>query len=246
MNMKTMMIGAMGGLLLMCSGCGEGLQQSDGEKMDAEYRARMNQSIDEGNVTRNILGTDINITFNMEDEMYWQCYTKTFSDSTDYIRDVGGQSGYAFAKRKAALEMSREVFCYSFKNYFFLDGVSGFIYNVSYIMQVPHKLLRGIRAMDGLWRYIKAVFKLILGAIFALVGLVLAPIVNTVCHPFETLSNLLVGIYSGNLFGVLDGGYDHGTSWFGYVFRTNIIASLWDLIWGGMIYPLWQALIFWL
>ena len=212
--------------------------------MDAEYRASMNQSIDDGSVTRNILGSDIHVVFNAEDELYWQCYNKAFQHSADYIRDVGGQDCYAFAKRKAALSMSREVFCYSFKNYVQLDGVSGFIYNVSYIMQVPHKLLRGLRAMDGIWRYIKAVFKLILGTIFAIVGLVLSPLVNTLCHPFETLANLIVGVYSGNLFGFFSDGYGD-MSWFGYACRTNLLASLWDLIWGGIIYPIWQLLIFW-
>lgn len=238
MNLKTMMIGAMGAMLL-CAGCGD---SKLGDECDAEMSKRHGfMRMFENKVrTHHVLGAELEVDFNTYDELYYQCYCKSFKNSDEYISKIGSADSFAFAKRKAALAMSREVFCYSFSNYLYLDGVSGFIYNVSYIMQIPHKLLRGLRAMDGIWRYIKSLFHLFVGFVLALVGCVVAPIFNTLCHPFETLSNLIVGVVSACA------DEDSPVSWIEYVWRTNIIASLWDLIWGGMIYPLWQALIFWL
>ena len=74
-----------------------------------------------------------------------------------------------------------------------------------------------------------------------MVGIVAAPVINTVCHPIETLANLTVGVLPLQLWEL-----EEVDSYIGYVFRTNILYSLWDLIWGGVIYPLWQALTFWL
>lgn len=238
MNMKTMVIGAIG-VMVLCAGCGD---RKLGEECDAEMSKRHGvMRMFENKVrTHQVLGAECEVDFNTYDELYYQCYRKSFQNSDKYISKIGSAGSFAFAKRKAALEMSREVFCYSFSNYLCLDGVSGLIYNVSYIMQIPHKMFRGLRAMDGIWRYIKSLFYLLLGFVLALVGCIIAPIVNTLCHPFETISNLLVGVVS------TCADVDSPVSWIEYVFRTNIIASLWDLIWGGMIYPLWQALIFWL
>lgn len=237
MNIKTMMIGVMGGLLVLCSGCGDSkLGEECDEAMNLQQGFMRSNKVREFDIT----GSDITVSFNAEDELYYQCYHKSYGSFDESDSLLISASDFAFAKRKAALNMSREVFCYSFKNYLFWDGVSGLIYNVSYIMQAPHKALRGLRAMDGVWRYVKSLVKLVFGVICAIVGVVVAPIFNTLCHPFETLSNLFVGVVH-----ICDD-TDSPVSWFGYVFRTNIIASLWDLIWGGMIYPLWQALIFWL
>lgn len=139
----------------------------------------------------------------------------------------------AWAKRKAALVMGRCELLYDFNNYYYFDGVSGLIYNVSYFFSVPHKALRCLRCSDGLVGWIMDVLKLLFGAILAVIGMVLATVFNTVCHPIETLANIC-GIAYFN------------TGWWTYFAHTNIFASLWDLIWGGVIYPLWQALTFWL
>ena len=238
MNMKTIIISAVG-VMLLCAGCGD---SKLGEECDVEMNKQQGFMRMFSNKVREyeIKGSDISVSFNAEDELYYQCYHKTYNsfDESDVL--LFAASDFAFAKRKAALNMSREVFCYSFQNYLFWDGVSGLIYNVSYIMQAPHKALRGLRAMDGIWRYIKSLVKLGFGVLCAIVGVVVAPIFNTLIHPLETLSNLLVGVVSAC------GLMDSPVSWIGYVCRTNIIASLWDLIWGGIIYPLWQALTFWL
>lgn len=227
---------AMIGMTIL-SGCGD-------RKLGDAADEAMNQNKDllsfatGGNKVRieQIPGADIEVDFNVEDELYYDCYRKFYTDIPVKALD---NNCYAFAKRTAALCMSRRVFCYSFKNYVLLDGVSGFIYNLSYIMQVPHKALRGLRAMDGVWRYCKAIVKLGVGSVCAVVGLVAAPLVNLCFHPLETLANLTVGI-------VKIDDVDYRVSWIEYVFRTNLVASLWDVVWGAILYPLLQALIFFL
>ena len=143
-------------------------------------------------------------------------------------------NGNASANRKYALAMARGLWSYKFANYFHLDGVSGLIYNATYIASVPAKALTGLRSSDGVFGYIGDLIKLLLGAIAAIIGLFAAPILNTLCHPLQTIANLTIGLFY----------FDSG--WFSYVFSTNFIASLWDIVWGGIIYPLWQALTFWL
>lgn len=140
----------------------------------------------------------------------------------------------ACTNRKLALAMARGLWSYKFPNYFYMDGVSGLIYNVTYLASVPAKALAGLRSSDGIFGYVGDLLKLLLGAIAAIIGIFAATIFNTICHPFQTIANLTIGLLY----------FDSG--WWTYVTHTNIFASLWDLIWGGMIYPLWQALTFWL
>ena len=229
-NEMKKILAVMIGAMLLCAGCGS---HTDGEKYDSGQYPRVAQ----------IVGTiNFSPSLNTIESLYEDSYSKSYDvadsffcqrDPDVYIRC----SNYAFAKRRAALNLARRVYGYSFKHYVTLDGVSGFIYNVSYLVQIPHKLLRGMRCMDGPVRYVKSVIYLAFGAVCAVVGCVVSPVVNTVCHPFETLSNLTVGIVPLGLGDSVSIGQ--------YIFRTNIIASLWDLVWGGIIYPLWQALIFW-
>lgn len=238
---KVIMAAVGMGAMFLFAGCGSHV---DGEQYDKDYAG------DKGNLpflnyakNAQIVGT-INFTpeLNVMDALYEDCYSKSYdvSDSIFCERDPAVYircSDFAFAKRRAALNLARRVYCYSFKHYVTLDGVSGFIYNVSYLAQIPHKLLRGLRCMDGPVRYVKSVVCLGLGAVCAVVGCVASPVVNTICHPFETLSNLTVG--------AVPLGLEDSVSIGQYIFRTNIIASLWDLVWGGIVYPLWQALTFW-
>ena len=141
------------------------------------------------------------------------------------------------AKPKAALEMAYTGFTYSFKNYVCLDGVSGFIYNVAYLVEVPHKILRGLKCMDGVGRYVNGLFRLTWGSCCAVVGLVAAPVINTICHPAETLANLTAGL-------VYIDTQNTTVPWTCYVFHTNILSSLRDLIWGAIVVPILHLLTF--
>ena len=139
----------------------------------------------------------------------------------------------AWAKRKAALVMGRCEFMYDFNNYINFDGVSSLIYNVSYLFSVPHKALTGLRCSDGIFGWAFDLGRLAVGAVLSIIGIPCATVVGAVCHPVETLANVLGVAYFGR-------------GWWIYFSHTNIVASLWDLLWGGVVYPLWQALVFWL
>lgn len=173
-------------------------------------------------------------------------FATTKDDSFDnifyhgYVEDGQGWSftDSAFNKRKVALLWARCEFTYDFGNYFYLDGVSGLIYNVAYIFSIPRKLLTYLKCADGIFGYLYGILLLLVGAVCSVVGVVLSTVVNTCCHPFETLANLTVGLV------YFDSPYRQ--HWLRCVLNTNLIASLWDLVWGGMIYPIWQALTFWL
>ncbi len=195
--------------------------------------------------TRGVIGVDIDLSYNEADFLYENCYKESFG--LDLCGGGYYGSDWACSKRLAAKTMAKETFTYSFKNYFMLDGVSGLIYNVGYIFSVPHKALRGLRCMNGVGGYLDALFKLTWGTVAAAVGVVVAPVVNTVFHPFETLANLTVGIIHVDGIEFLDiHPSGAGCGWWGYVLHTNLVASLWDLVWGAMIHPLWQAVVFWL
>jgi len=143
----------------------------------------------------------------------------------------------AYAKRKTALIMGRSFFSYKFANYFYLDGVSGFTYNLSYIFSIPRKAFLKLRYADSILDFLIGLFVLVLGFVFSVVGLVFSTILGFICHPLESLSNLLIGVaYFG------EGGFQ---AWKIYVWHTNLLASLWDIVWGAIIYPLWQAVVFW-
>lgn len=176
---------------------------------------------------------------NYADALYYQSYRKGFGMGAG-SSDLGMTT--ACSKRKAALNMSREVWTYSFKGYVAMDGVSSLIYNVGYLCSVPHKIVRGLFCMDGVFCYIGALFKLALSSVCAALGIVTQTVVGTICHPLETLSNLTVGILCIDI----DGESAVGLTYTKYIFHTNIIASLIDLVWGAIIYPLLQTFLFWL
>ena len=100
----------------------------------------------------------------------------------------------ACSKRKAALMMGRCVFSYKFANYISFDGVSALIYNVAYICSIPRKALTGLRCSDGLFGYIHDLIVLAIGFVCAVIGVFLSTILGLLCHPFETLANLFVGV----------------------------------------------------
>lgn len=164
-------------------------------------------------------------------------YRSGFFVGSDYervsIHGLRPEIDCACAKRKAALLWARCKFTYEFGTYYHLDGVSGLIYNVCYIASIPRKLIVYLRSADGVVGYLIGVGQLLVGLLCAVVGCVASLVVNTVCHPFETISNLVVGVFYFN------------QDWISYVLHTNLLASLWDLIWGGIIYPLLKALMFW-
>ena len=139
----------------------------------------------------------------------------------------------AWAKRKAALLHARCKLTYSWGTWLELDGISSIIYNVTYIFSAPCKILKTLRCSDGILGWLKDVVSIFICVVLAFMGLFVETVLGIVVHPIETLANIC---------GIMN----FGEGWFNYFIHTNIITSLWDLFWGGVIYPLWQALVFWL
>lgn len=143
------------------------------------------------------------------------------------------QTDSAWAKRKAALLHARCKLTYSWETWMEFDGISSVIYNVAYIFSAPCKILKTLRCSDGILGWIKDVVSILICVVLAVIGFFIESILGLIMHPVETLANVC---------GIMN----FGEGWFNYFVHTNLIASLWDLVWGGMIYPLWQMLIFWL
>ena len=236
MNIKTLTITACGAMLL-CAGC-----RKEGDQarwiQSATYANAMGETHDFHHVVK--------VSYNLADCLYASRMKEFKSDMLEYrdggISDEVGFVGWhkfhfyrsAYSKRVVALLMARTCYTYTFKNYINMDGVSGLIYNTAYVFSIPRKLLTGIFIADGICEYLKNSAKLLIGGVFAVAGIPCSFVINTICHPIETLANLTVGVAY------------FGDDWFEYVRNTNLVVSLWDLIWGGIIYPLWQALVFWL
>lgn len=209
---------------LFCAGCGKGID---------DWHDQTKYEVDP-------IGVDLpfHISLNYADALYYDNYKAHLG--LDLVSRWPCE-GLAFAKRGAALSMAKEVYTYSFQNYVFFDGVSGFLYNLTYITSIPHKLLRGLMCMDGVGTYIGGVFKLTWGFVAATVGLVASPVVNTICHPFETLANLTIGIPFHSFGLSLE---DYNIPWWYYMGRTNLLMTAWDLVWGAIVHPLVQAALF--
>ncbi len=227
--MKIHMVGICAiSALVLFSGCGKRLDWND----------KQHAWIDPLNGDIGFIFWDDHIDPNYADWLYYQSYNAAFKSAYEYMG-----TSTACSKRAVALEISRRVWTYSFKTYFSLDGVSGFIYNLSYICSVPHKIVRGLTCMDGLICYCGAVVKLAMGTVAAVVGLVAASVVNTICHPCETIANLTVGLIPFDLAHGFDLG--PGMTYGRYVLHTNLIATLIDIIWGAILCPLLQTFLFW-
>lgn len=158
-------------------------------------------------------------------------------------------SNSAFTKRKAALELSRMQYSYKWFNYqpypeswpslkfllaFQLDGVSNVIYNASYLCNIPKK----VQISCHLRNSIVDVVYLIWGGLSALFMLPLSFLIGTICHPWETLANLTVGIIFIPPDSISVFSWDYWRLWWDYVCNTNILTSLWDLLYHGIIHPL--------
>ena len=215
--MKNWLMAFMASTLFLVSGCGKG----------REWHSQSSYPV-------GICGADITVYLNYADALYYDNYKERLGCD---IVSRWSCSDTAFAKRGAALNMAKEVYSYSFKNYVLLDGVSGFLYNLCYIVSIPHKLLRGLMCLDGVGCYIGGVAKLGIGLVASVIGLVAAPVINTICHPLETLANVTVGLPVNFL-------EDYDMPWWYYMGRTNLVATLWDLGWGAILHPLIQAVLF--
>lgn len=164
----------------------------------------------------------------------------------------------AAAKRKAALKLGRELFYYKLLNYapdpamgsslspnfllaIRLDGVSGLLYNTAYLFSLPCKVLKSFQISSDFWNWLADICSLLLGSGVALLMIPGGLIIGTICHPIETLANLTCGIFYWPPETVPLFSAEYLSVWRDYVCNTNLLVSAWDLLWGAIVYPLWQA-----
>lgn len=230
--MKNVLMAVMAIAVIVVAGCGK--------RMDWDENSHSTIAVP-GVDLLGLSEADEYIDPNYADALYYQSYCKAFGTQGTGRCDLG--SCTACSKRKAALDMSREVWTYSFKGYVAMDGVSSLIYNVGYLCSIPHKVVRGVFCMDGVVCYVGALFKLAISSVCAVVGVVTQTVVGTICHPLETVANLTIGLVSFDFTGTQKA---MGLTYGKYIFHTNIIATLFDLIWGAIIYPLLQTFLFWM
>ncbi|TYT75229.1 hypothetical protein [Desulfobotulus mexicanus] len=156
----------------------------------------------------------------------------------------------AFTKRKAAIFLGRGVISYQFANFnytekkekcysFFcvpgkpyvkpefliamkFDAVSNVLYNVSYIFSVPAKIIHSTRVAEGPIEWMKTIVLLLFSGFIAFFMIFIGAIIGFICHPFQSLANLLIS---------LDGGY-----------QTHLLYSLLDLFWNAILLSLWDII----
>lgn len=169
----------------------------------------------------------------------------------------------AYLKRKCAIILGRETFFYSLLNYDYgsfnranlshtrvgpafpeillcmgFDGVSNVLYNTSYLCSTPVKMIRCHQISNGVGEWLINEILLLLGAVASIIMLFIGFFVGFICHPFETISNLVFPIYFMAPSGIFTFGGYHREMWWNYLLHTNFFASLWDLIWNSIIMPL--------
>lgn len=136
-------------------------------------------------------------------------------------------------KRKVAIAAGRGIPSYGLATYsynnrslsfpfllcFSFDGVSNVLYNLSYILSIPNKLIYATifylsKDYGGLWELIILYLNLAFGLCAALFLIVFGFFTGLICHPLETLANLTI----------------------------NLFGTIWDLFVGAIIGPFWDIL----
>ena len=163
-------------------------------------------------------------------ELQERIYTKQYHNSVVY-KDIDS----AFCKRKATVELSLYPYSYKLLNYkedgslsgnfliaMRLDAASNFGYNLVSLCRIPNRLIISPRVSTGLFDWLWNIIIIAWDLVLSFVMLFIAPIIGFICHPWESLSNLTIGI----LYIPTDGFEQYCK----YVKGTNIIMSVWDLL----------------
>lgn len=121
------------------------------------------------------------------------------------------------------------------------DAVSNLLYNVSYIFSIPAKLIHSTKVADGIMDYIGIVISLAFGTLMSVVMISVGTIVGFICHPFESLANLIVGFDIS-----LSADFIKNLLDTNYIYHVNLIYSLVDLLWGAIVLPLLEIVLLFL
>ena len=154
----------------------------------------------------------------------------------------------AFCKRKSAFEIATYLYDYKLLNYsgdglsgnFLLamrwDAASNFSYNLMSLCHIPRKIIISPRVSYSFFHWISNLITIIIDACLALIMLFVGPVIGFICHPFESLANLTVGLLYFTEYGM--------EQYWTYVKHVNLIASIWDIL-KGCFMMLLNALFFW-
>ena len=177
------------------------------------------------------------------------CMHNGIRNPSRYFLDDSGEPS-AYYNRKMALFFGKSSIPYLFFNYSpdtgerkafpyslvstSFDGVSNVLYNISYLASIPAKLLHGsfslfpsettakIVGIDdetfGISEWFDMLLSVLAGFFIALIMMPLGFMIGLLFHPFQTFANLVF-----------------------LSMNTNIFTSVWDLVVGAIILPLWDV-----
>ena len=155
----------------------------------------------------------------------------------------------AFCKRKSAFEIAAYLYDYKLLNYsgnglsgnFLLamrwDAATNFLYNLLSLCHIPRKIIISPRVSYSFFHWISNIITIIIDGCLALIMLFVGPVIGFICHPWESLANLTIGILYFSEYGT--------EQYWSYIKSVNLIATAWDVL-KGCFLMLFNALFFWL
>ncbi len=156
-----------------------------------------------------------------------------FSESRNRILYYDKDSAYC--KRMASGELALLLYDYKLLNYNMngglswnflvamrLDAYSNFNYNLGALCLVPRKIIISPRGSTSFFGWIGNIIMILVDACLALVMLFVGPIIGMICHPFESLANITIGL----LYIPEDGFVQYKE----YILNVNLLASVWDTL----------------
>lgn len=100
-----------------------------------------------------------------------------------------------------------------------MDAYSNFNYNLGALCLVPRKIIISPRVSTSFFGWIGNIIVVLFDACLALVMLFVGPIIGMICHPFESLANITIGLLYIP---------EHGfVQYKEYILHVNLVASLW-------------------
>jgi len=184
--------------------------------------------------------TDLKVKLSSSDKIYMNVFNNEFQERL-YRRSghhdiVYKDTDSALCKRRMAFfELGLIPYSYKFLNYqedgslsgnflvaMRLDAVSNFGYNLVSLCRIPNRLIISPRVSTGLLDWFGNIAIIMWDLFLSLVMLFLGPIIGFVCHPWESLSNLIAGILY-----IPPDGFEQ---YWKYLKNTNLIMSIWDLL----------------
>ena len=198
--------------------------------------------------------TDLNVKKTSADRILLNILSDRFLAARPESRGIDNNLLYrdkdsAFCKRKASGELAVYLYNYKLLNYDIsgdlswnflvamrLDAYSNFNYNLGALCLVPRKIIISPRVSTSFFGWIGNIIVVLFDACLALVMLFVGPIIGMICHPFESLANIIAGVLY-----IPEYGFEQ---YKGYILNVNFVASVWDTL-KLLFYVVLHTLFFW-